>query len=215
LEDRLYEYIHPDILDTISFMFENLKKGYDRQYAVEQAKKDSAFRDSIVQSITKNGYTWADNLPQEGQQDSLFFMPEWKFPLLSGDSIYSDSINSRFLLIDMWYISCYPCMKAMSELSSIDTLYSESLLRMVSINVFDKDTAKMSKVVKNFNLKCDVACAYAGDEIYDMSRKMGKCQGYPQLYLIDMKTKQVIWRSCGWYAGFTKDIKAIIKANDK
>ncbi|MDR2980456.1 MAG: hypothetical protein LBV02_08495, partial [Bacteroidales bacterium] len=37
LEQRLYDYIHPDILDTISFKFEELKKGYDQQYAVKQA----------------------------------------------------------------------------------------------------------------------------------------------------------------------------------
>jgi hypothetical protein len=39
---------------------------------------------------------------------------------------------------------------------------------------------------------------------------MGTCLGYPQLYLIDMKTKQIIWNSCGFYAGFTKDIGEII-----
>ena len=37
---------------------------------------------------------------------------------------------------------------------------------------------------------------------------------YPQLYLVDMKTKQVIWDSCGWYEGFTKDIEKIIKDNE-
>jgi hypothetical protein len=41
---------------------------------------------------------------------------------------------------------------AMHELASIDTLYDESLLKIVSINVFDKDTAKMSQVVRNLNL---------------------------------------------------------------
>jgi len=216
LEQRLYDYIHPDILDTISFMFETIKKGYDRQFAEKQAKKDSVFHahlcDSIVQSMTKNGYKWTNNISQDIQQDTLFFMPEWKFSLLSGDTIYSDRINSRFLLIDMWYIACPPCMKAMVELVSIGTLYDESLLKMVSLNVSDKDTAKISQVVSNLNLKCDVALAYDGRYDIEMSKKMGNCQGYPQLYLVDMKTKQVIWHSCGWYAGFTKDIEEIIKA---
>jgi hypothetical protein len=212
LEQRLYSYIHPDILDTVSFMFEDLKKGYDRQHAVELAKKDSAFRDSIVRSITQNGYRWTDPVSQEvPQDDSLFFMPEWKLPLLSGDTIFSDSITAQFLLIDMWYVSCHPCRMAMRELSSIDTLYEESLLKMVSINVFDKDTAKISRVVKNLNLQCDIACAYDEKKVYEMSKSMGKCRGYPQLYLIDMKTRRVIWSSCGWYEGFTKDIEAKIK----
>ena len=207
LEQRLYDYIHPDILDTISFKFDEIKRKYDKQ----TAKKDSVFRahlcDSIAQSFTKTGGTWTENIPQDVKKDSLFFMPKWKFPLLSGDSIYSDSINSQFLLIDMWYVSCHPCRLAMVELASIDTLYNETLLKVVSINVLDEDTIKITQLIRKLNLQCDVACAYRSDEIYEMSKKMGDCRGYPQLYLIEMKTKQVIWHSCGYYKGFTKDIE--------
>jgi hypothetical protein len=202
LEQRLFEYIHPDILDTISFKFDEFKKGYDRQLAEEKAKIDSAFRDSIVHSVSKNVGIWAED---------IHFMPEWKLPLLSGDTIYSDSINSRFLLIDMWFIACYPCRLAMRELASIDTLYDESLLKILSINVFDKDTTKINQVLKNLNLKCDVALSYDNRYDIEMSKQMGNCYGYPQLYLVDMKTNQVIWHSCGYYAGFTKDIEEIIK----
>jgi hypothetical protein len=214
-EQHLYEYIHPDILDTISFKFEEIQKGYDRQCAIEQSKRDSVFRiylcDSIAQSITQNGAKWVENISQDVQQDTLFFMPEWKFPLLLGDTIYSDSIKSQFLLIDMWYISCHPCRLVMRDLASIDTIYNESLLKMISINVLDKDTAKISTVVRNMNLKSDVVLSYESRYDTEMSKKMGECQGYPQLYLVDMKTKQVIWHSCGWYEGFTKDIEEIIK----
>ena len=44
----------------------------------------------------------------------------------------------------------------------------------------------------------------------EMSKQMGDCYGYPQLYLIDMQTRQVIWHACGWYKGFTKEIEEII-----
>jgi thiol-disulfide isomerase/thioredoxin len=218
VEQRLYDYIHPDILDTISFMFENLKKGYEQQYNAEQAKRDSIFRDHLYDSITQaiiKDSKWIENMSQDAQEDTLFFMPEWKFPLLSGDFIYSDSINSRFLLIDMWYIACHPCRMAMRELASIDTLYDESLLKIISINVSDKDTAKVSQVARNLNLKNDVVLAYNGRYDMEMSKQMGNCQGYPQLYLVDMKTKQVIWHSCGWYKGFTKDIEEIIKEKNE
>jgi len=44
-----------------------------------------------------------------------------------------------------------------------------------------------------------------------MSKKMGNCKGFPQIYLVDMKTKKVIWNSCGWYEGFTKDVEKIVR----
>ena len=212
-EQRLYDYIHPDILDTISFTFENIKKGYDLQCVAEQAKRQLIFQDTIIQSITENNSILIEDVSQKVISDTLF-MPSWKFPLLSGDSIYSDSINSRFLLIDMWFVNCQPCRKVMRELTFIDTLYGESLLKMISINALDKDIAKISQVTRELNLKNDVACAFNSYSIlYNMTKKMsgGECQGYPQIYLIDMKTKEVIWYSCGWYDGFTKDIEEIIK----
>ena len=217
LEQRLYDYIHPDILDTISFKFEELKKGYDRQIAEEQAKKDSMYReylcDSIYELISKNGIKWIDNSLQEQiiQKDTLFFMPEWQFPLLSGDTISSKNINSQFLLIDMWYIACHPCRLAMRELSTIDTLFDETLLKIISLNVSDKDITKIRQVVNNLNLKCDVALAYDSRFDLEMSKQMGNCYGHPQLYLIDMKTRQVIWQACGFYKEFTKDIEEIVK----
>jgi len=215
LEQRLFEYIHPDILDTISFKFDEFKKGYDRQIAEEQAKIDSALRDSIEDSVSNNAGIWAEEIPQDAKKDTLFFMPEWKFPLLSGDTLYSNSINSRFLLIDMWYIRCHPCRLAMRDLASIDTIYDESLLKMLSLNVSDNDTEKISQVVSSLNLKCDVALAYDNRYDIEMSKQMGDCDGYPQLYLIDMKTKQVIWSACGWYRGFTQDIEEIIKEKNE
>ena len=214
LENYLYDYIHPDILDTINFKYEELRKGYELQCAVEHAKKDSVFRDSIAVLMAQNDGAWVQEVNKG--KDTVFFMPEWKFLSLSGDMIYSDSIKSRFLFIDLWYSSCHPCRLSMRELASIDTVYDESLLKIISINVFDKDTAKMSRVVENLNLKSEVACAFGSKEIFELSRKMGESRsGYPQLYLIDMKTRQVIWYSFGWGEGFTKVIGEIIAGKKK
>jgi len=99
----------------------------------------------------------------------------------------------------------------MHELASIDPPHKESLLKILSINILDKDTAKISRVFKDLNLKSDVALAYDNRYDIEMSKQMGNCYGYPQLYLIDMKTKEVIWRACGFRQGFTKDIEEIIK----
>jgi len=216
IEQCLYDYIHPDILDTISLTFELLKKGYDKQTAMQQSKKDSAFIDSVISSVSKNTNTWTEKTLSSDyeEKDTILYMPYWKFPLLSGDSIFSDSIKSRFLLIDMWYTSCYPCRLSLRDLSSMDSLYDEKILKIISINVFDKDISKMDKVITSTGVQCDVACAYNSNLVHKMSKSMGGCEGYPQIYLIDMENKRVIWHSCGWYAGFIKDVEGIIMRDD-
>lgn len=214
LENKLYNYIHPDILDTISFKYDELKSGFDKQTAMEQAIKDSLWNEHLYDSLAlifnKNAKL-VDTIPNNKQEEISYFMPSWQFPLLSGDTLYSDSIQSRFLLLDMWYIACHPCRMAMRELAGFDTLFDESLLKMVSLNVADKDTAKMGVVVRNLNLKCDIPYTLDILKNPELSEKMGNCKGFPQIYLVDMKTKKVIWHSCGWYDGFTKDVEKIVR----
>lgn len=212
LESRLYDYIHPDILDTISFKYEEIKRGYDRQCAVKQAKKDSLFRETVIKSVAESSGSWVENLPQDRQKDTVYFMPDWKYPLLGGDSISPDDIRSRFLLIDMWYMACPPCLKVMRDMSGIDTLYDESLLKIVSLNVGDKDTVKIREIAEKMNVKNDIACTFDTYHHVELSEKMGGCQGFPQLFLINMETRQVIWRSCGWHEGFMKEIGETLNA---
>lgn len=217
IEYKQYNYINPDILDTISFKYDELKSGFDKQTAMEQAVKDSLFSehlyDSLAHIFNKNAKL-VESIPLDTIEEVSYYMPSWQFPLLNGDTLYSDSIQSRFLLLDMWYISCHPCRMAMRELAGFDTLFDESLLKMVSLNVADKDTAKMGVVVRNSNLKCDIACSFDNLKDREISEKMGNCKGFPQIYLVDLKTKKVIWCSCGWYEGFTKDVEKIIKAKE-
>ncbi|MDL2312802.1 hypothetical protein LJC68_08000 [Bacteroidales bacterium OttesenSCG-928-B11] len=215
-ESALYNYIHPDILDTISFKYEELKKGADKRYERERSEKDSIyreiFRDSIMRTMVTNEGSLTQSVPLEVKKDTIFFMPKWKFPSLTGDTIYSENITSHYLLLDMWYASCHPCRMAMREIaSSIDTLYEESLLKLVSLNVFDHDTAKIRQVSENLNFQSDIACAYGDRSVSEMTKKMGlECNGYPQIYLIDLNSKKVLWKSCGWREGFTKEIEEII-----
>ena len=214
IEYKQYNYIHPDILDTISFKYDELKSGFDKQTAMEQAIKDSLWNEHLYDSLAlifnKNAKL-VDTIPNNKQAEISYFMPSWQFPLLSGDTLYSDSIQSRFLLLDMWYIACHPCRMAMRELAGFETLFDESLLKMVSLNIADKDTARMGLVVRSLNLKCDIACTFDNLKDQEMSKKMGNCKGFPQIYLVDMKTKKVIWNSCGWYEGFTKDVEKIVR----
>lgn len=216
IEFQFYDYINPAILDTITFRMDDLRKKYNQQELITQEKKDSILReticDSIIQIVSSKETKWIENSSVLPENDTLKYMPSWKFPLLNGDTLYSDNIKSSYLFIDLWYASCAPCIMAMKELGTIDSLFDESLIKIVSLNVTDKDTVKIKKIITTFNIKSEIVCSYDSSIDTLLSKTMGDCTGYPQLYLIDMKTKQVVWCSCGFYKGFTKEIEAILKS---
>jgi len=215
IDYQFYNYIHPAILDTITFRMDDLRIKYHKQELRTQEIKDSLLReticDSIIQIVTSKETKWIDNKSNLPIKDSLKYMPSWKFPLLTGDTLYSDSIQSSYLFLDLWYVGCAPCIMAMKELGTIDSLFDKSLIKFVSLNVVDKDTAKIKKIINTFNIKSDIVCSYDSSLDTILCKEMSECTGYPQLYLVDMKTKQVIWSSCGFYKGFTKDIEAILR----
>jgi hypothetical protein len=218
LDFQFYDYINPSILDTITFRMDDLRVKYSNQELRTQEIKDSLIRettcDSIIQIVTSKETKWIDNKSNLSIKDSLKYMPSWKFPLLTGDTLYSDSIKSSYLFLDLWYVGCAPCIMAMKELGTIDSLFDKSLIKFVSLNVIDKDTIKIKKIINTFNIKSDIVCSYDSSLDTILSKEMSDCNGYPQLYLVDMKTKQVIWQSCGYYKGFTKEIEAILKKEE-
>ena len=218
LESQFYDYIHPDILDTITFRYEEFRKKSDQQKVIEYNLKDSLWKENFLDSIMKIAVIKKDHSVETAHTneeiDTFKYMPTWRLPLLSGDTLYSDTIKSRFLLIDMWYISCFPCRLAMNELSKIDTLFDKSLVKFVSINVADKDSAKMMLVVNKIGFESEILCTHDNRIDTLLSQAMGNCYGHPQLYMVDMRTKQVIWRSCGYFEGFTKEIEAILRKEE-
>jgi hypothetical protein len=218
IDFQFYDYINPVILDTITFRMDELRKKYNQQEIRTQEKRDSLLReticDSIIQIVSSKETKWIENNSVLPEKDSLKYMPSWKFPLLTGDTLYSDSIQSSYLFLDLWYVGCAPCIMAMKELGTIDSLFDKSLIKFVSLNVIDKDTAKIKRIINTFNIKSDIVCSYDSSLDTILSKEMSDCNGYPQLYLVDMKTKQVIWQSCGYYKGFTKDIEAILKKEE-
>lgn len=217
IDGQFYDYIHPDILDTISFRYDELRKNYDLQTEEQRNINDSIAREKLMDSIVKlnisKGNPLTTQIPEEQKKDTIKYMPSWKAPLLSGGTLYSDSIQSGYVVIDMWYAACPPCRMAMKELATIDTLFDKSLVRFVSMNVFDKDTAKIRLIANSINCHADIVCTYDRTDTL-LTHAMGDCIGYPQLYLVDMKTKQVIWRSCGYFQGFTEEIKAILRKEE-
>lgn len=218
LESQFYDYIHPDILDTITFRYEELRKNSDLQKKKEQNLKDSILKvnllDSIMQFSVLKENPLINSITTNDVKDSFKFMPSWKLPLLSGDTLNSDSIQSRYLFIDMWYIGCFPCRVAMKELGTIDTIFDKSLIKFVSINVADNDSAKIMLIVNNVGFNSEIVYTYNTRIDTLLSKEMGDCYGYPQLYLVDLKTKQVVWRSCGYYQGFTKQLEAILRKTE-
>lgn len=182
---HLYEEINTVIRDSIDNTFNNLYERYQRQPQDDTTNKKNEKVNSFV-SVS----------------------PSWSLPKLDGDTFHLQDIDAGFILIDFWYVSCYPCLSAIKELVILDTLYTDNVLKIIGVNVYDKEIGKIQKIMEQLHIQYDVV--YQGKTISEM---YGGGIGYPKLVLIDNKSKKIIFAKSGYYKGFINDIIKIINKN--
>jgi len=182
---HLYEEINTVIRDSIDNTFNNLYERYQRKPQDDTTNKKNEKVNSFV-SVS----------------------PSWSLPKLDGDTFHFQDIDAGFILIDFWYVSCYPCLSAIKELVILDTLYTDNVLKIIGVNVYDKEIGKIQKIMEQLHIQYDVV--YQGKTISEM---YGGGIGYPKLVLIDNKSKKIIFAKSGYYKGFINDIIKIINKN--
>ncbi len=172
----LYNEINKEIYDSINNTYQTLYSKYLKQQT--------------------------DTIPKKNKYEKLVeIAPSWKLPLINGDSLAMSDIKSKLMLIDFWYVGCFPCLMAIPRLVELDSLYSEKDLKIVGINAYDKTPEKISPTLKKLNVKYDIA--YKG---LDVAKKYG-VMGYPKLFLIDTKTKKVIYV----HNGYSQNMKEVLQ----
>ena len=61
------------------------------------------------------------------------------YPFISAqNSAHIADIKAQYILLDFWYASCTPCLKALPELNSLHKTYPDSIASVIGINCFDK-----------------------------------------------------------------------------
>ncbi len=62
------------------------------------------------------------------------------YPFISAqqDTARIANLDAQYILLDFWYASCAPCLKALPELNSLSETYQDSILSVIGINCFDK-----------------------------------------------------------------------------
>lgn len=105
--------------------------------------------------------------------------PEFTLKSLKGKTYSLDDFKNKVVLLDFFYKSCYPCMKAIPELQKLHEKYYDDGLVVIGINPYD-DPVKDE--MESFLKKRGVTyiTLYGGKEV----AKNYLVSGYPTLFLI-------------------------------
>lgn len=162
-------------------------------------------KNKIHKTKTENKITSPEknkiNIPAK---DTAKILINSNFITMNGDSIKLSSLKGKWILVDFWYVGCYPCYKAMDFFNKINQKYKNSNFVIYGINPIDNDRKALSRL---FN---DKGLTYQ----YLIDPK-GKCRneigisGFPRMFLISPDQK-IVWQHFGYTTDMDAELEKII-----
>jgi thiol-disulfide isomerase/thioredoxin len=119
----------------------------------------------------------------------------------TGDTVSIAYYNTGYILLDFWYSSCEPCLKALPEINQMAKDYSEEGLTVMGINCIDKAiSASLAAKLRAKNIT--IPLLFGGRDLLQ-SLKMN---AFPTYILITPDRKvEVLW-------GSVEEVKSVVEA---
>ncbi len=115
--------------------------------------------------------------------DSNTFAPDWKFPVYGkNDSVSLSQFRGKYVLMDYWYVACYPCQKAIPSLLKLQEKYKDKLI-VLGMNPFDNDE-KLKEFIPKNNISYQVIKCNS-----QFPRSIYNVIAYPTMYLLNKEGK--------------------------
>ena len=128
--------------------------------------------------------------------DSNTFAPDWKFPVYgTNDSISLSQFKGKYVLMDYWYVSCYPCQKAIPSLIKLQEKFKNKLV-VLGMNPYDKDE-KLKEFIPKNNISYQIVKCNS-----QFPRSIYNVISYPTMYILNKEGKII-----KTHVGFSPDEK--------
>jgi peroxiredoxin len=113
--------------------------------------------------------------------------PNFELTDIGGNEFILKNYQGKIVILDFMYIGCPPCEMEMVHLNEIHNNYYSKGVRIISINIYDWQSADDLRKFKNEH-SCDWVFAANGRsvwETYRYSPEPGGTPGVPTLYMIN------------------------------
>lgn len=129
--------------------------------------------------------------------------PEWNLVNLDDDTMRLSDFRGQLVLIDFFYMWCYPCMAALPALQELHEEYRDKGVKVVGINPFDTKEDGIMEFLEKRDVNYTVLLG--AKEV----AKMYRVSGYPTMYLLDRQGK-IIKTQVGYGEGVEEEIEEVI-----
>lgn len=118
-------------------------------------------------------------------------VPDFELVTLSGDYLTSEDLRGKVVLLDFWFTSCPPCVKAVPGLRRMSRRMADDPFVLLSISTDDDQATLREFVARN-----GMEWPQAWDKNHELTRKL-KVEGFPT-YLLVNHEGEIVYSFRGW-----------------
>jgi len=124
----------------------------------------------------------------------------------SDDNLSLSDYQGQLVLLDFWYMSCYPCIKAIPHISELQSKYGDKGLVILGLNI-DSDEKREKRLSEFLEInKVNYPIVLIGKYI----SKAYHVSGYPTIFIIDKKGK-ILFSKSGFSENMNDTLSVIIE----
>ncbi|MEO6232166.1 MAG: TlpA disulfide reductase family protein [Ferruginibacter sp.] len=132
--------------------------------------------------------------------------PDWTLHSLDNKKISLSNYKGQIVLIDFFYKSCYPCLKALPILQSLHQKYKSKGLAVLGIDIVDRNNNELETFLSRRGIDYKILLA---DKDVANDYKISVA---PTIYLIDRNGK-ILYANAGFDETFEGNLEYLIKSN--
>jgi len=174
------------------------------KYDVNNLNEETLLKLTSVPSYYKLKDYVPDRVPESLPKDTL--APNWTLPSVHDEEISLNNLKGHLVLIDFFYMACYPCMKALPGLQALHKKYKDKGLMVIGIDPYDKKKADVATFLSKRDITYTVVLGGKDEE------KNYHVYCYPTMFLIDKKGK-IIFIQIGYGNGVEDTLEKMIIQN--
>lgn len=119
-------------------------------------------------------------------------LPIFSYQNLPNQNINLDNLSQEYMLLDFWYIGCYPCIQASTFVDTLATQYINKNLFVVGINTQDTSASKISEFKKKKNI------SYPNILVDYEAAKLLYIYAYPTFVIVERRSRKVVYEQKGF-----------------
>jgi peroxiredoxin len=125
-----------------------------------------------------------------------------------GGEVSLSDYKGKVVVLDYWYMSCYPCVKAVPEINKLCRKFDGKDLVVLGLNPYDGDEKRRDKMPKflEYN-EFEYPIIFTDKEVPDSYN----VTGYPAIFIIGRDGK-IVHSHTGYFEDMHKDLDSVITA---